>query len=132
MRLGVYLHQHHVPIPKRVVCSPSVRTKETLDTVSMSWGAATSAKVVFDQAMYYLADPGYIDYVLHLDNSYDSILLIGHNPAMEGLVQRLADVDKFPPASFLQFEWSDLTTWSNALKQKGRLKLFVTPDMMEE
>lgn len=77
-------------VAERVLCSTAVRARETWDLVrgvSTLFGAAVSA---FDPALY-LAPPALLlQAIAGLDDAVRCAYVIGHNPGLEQLAQRLA------------------------------------------
>jgi phosphohistidine phosphatase len=128
-RLGLFLKETKVPPPQIIIASPSVRTRSTLDLVQMHW--AVDIPIQLDAQLYSLAMSTYLGIVRHLDSRYNRIMLVGHNPAMNSLVQQLvADqhlVKKFPPCAFLEIHWTAAGNWSTLEEGNGTGVLFVPP-----
>lgn len=128
-RLGLFLNETNVPPPQVIIASPSVRTRSTLDLVQKHWGA--DVPVQFDTQLYSLAMSTYLGIVRHLDSRYNRIMLVGHNPAMNSLVQQLASdqhlVKKFPPCAFLEIRWTIAENWNALEEGSGMGVLFVPP-----
>lgn len=135
-RAGVALARYfreHAVFADLVLCSPSVRTRQTWARVSD--GLPDDPTVVFDAAIYE-ASAGDLLTMLHgVDKTVDSVLLIGHNPGIGALADGLADDgdqhalrrlrEGFPTGGFatlsLGMPWTELT-WDGA-----RLDRFVRP-----
>jgi phosphohistidine phosphatase len=74
--------------PDLVLCSPSLRTRETLGCLPGE--LVESARERFDEFLY-LADAGEIrQSVSEIDDAVSTALLIGHNPALQELACALA------------------------------------------
>ena len=74
--------------PDLVLCSSAKRTRSTLKKVRSEWGKDVAA--VIDEVFYH-ADAGeWLRHLRGLDREVKSVLLIGHNPALENLAHRLA------------------------------------------
>jgi phosphohistidine phosphatase len=113
---GTWLAQH-VPLVDLVVCSPSVRTRQTWEGVR---GGGVSARLVDERAEVYDADPGtLLDLVRGAADEVRCLLLIGHAPGVPLLVEELAVAgageplpDGFPTSALalLRFtgDWSAL------------------------
>lgn len=73
--------------PGFVLCSPAKRTRETFEILRETMPDLTAH---FDDRLY-LANTGplYED-LKAVDDGYESVLLIGHNPGLHGLVRFLA------------------------------------------
>ncbi|MCO6007115.1 histidine phosphatase family protein [Actinoallomurus purpureus] len=108
-------------VPDRVICSPALRTRQTLD------GLRIDAPVDFEDRVYD-NDPGAIlDLLRGQADDVKTLLLVGHNPSMQRLVFDLTGGpgEGFPTSAtaVIEFDgdWSDL--WPGA----GRLAAYWTP-----
>jgi len=105
--------------PDVVLCSTALRTRQTLELIS---AALKPSKVVFEPAIYGGGIRKLMKLLWHLPDSAQTVLLIGHNPALHELAVSLADdtttgrlpslADKFPTGALATFQftgkWSDL------------------------
>lgn len=86
-RMALHL-AHAAPPPARVLCSTAVRARQTLDAVL---GALSAPPPVSLEPELYLAPAGALLTRLQaLPEEADPVLLVGHNPGLEDLVQGLA------------------------------------------
>jgi len=119
---GVWLKSHRSK-PTRVLCSPSQRTRETLERVLAQIGYSDAR---FEPRIYD-ATPGTLFDLLDEHRDTDQLLLVGHNPGIETLVALLAtgqsgDFRGVPPAGLAWFELN------GALEPgSGTLKAFWSP-----
>ncbi len=77
---GRWLHEQKL-VPDLVLCSPSRRTRETLEAVLAQVGYV-------DQRLedeVYEASPGTLATLVDRHNQVDRLLLVGHNPGLERL-----------------------------------------------
>ncbi len=114
--VGEWLVQH-VPVVDQVVCSPSMRTRQTWEGVRRG---GVSAGSVDERAEVYDADPGtLLDVVRGARDDVRCLLLVGHAPGVPLLVEELAQAgageplpDGFPTSALavLRFagHWGDL------------------------
>jgi phosphohistidine phosphatase len=103
--------------PSLVLCSSAVRTRETLDRVLPALG---SPEVLVEPRLYGASAQELLARLHEIGEAADSVLLIGHQPAIQALAlelagdgERLARLRaKFPTAAMatLMFvgEWADL------------------------
>jgi len=84
---GVWLKRHGAT-PARVLCSPAARTKETCERVLAAIGYAD----VRSDPRIYEATPGTLIRVLDEHADANPLLLVGHNPGLENLVEQSVDV----------------------------------------
>jgi phosphohistidine phosphatase len=120
-----------------VLCSPSVRTRETLELVSAALDHALATE--FERALYLASEEELLDCLAEVDDDIASVMLVGHNPGIAELAMQLArrgDRDalealhrKFPTGALAELRparshWSDLHRGCELLR-------FVTPKSLE-
>ncbi len=120
-------------VPDLVLCSPSARTRETLDGVKPFLPERVAVDLVRD---LYEASVGAMLKVIatHADRS-ENLLVVGHNPSIHRLASTLPGEGdrallarlsaKFPTASLAVIEFSG--AWRDLGPGDGRLISFVTP-----
>lgn len=84
---GRWLAQHGLR-PDLAVVSTSTRTRETLERLIA--GGARFDRVTFADEVYDADEHGLIDLVTHADPEVRTLVLIGHNSAIEDAVRLLA------------------------------------------
>ncbi len=116
------------PPPALVLCSPSVRTRETLDWILS--GIKPTPRIVFDDRLY-LADARLLrDVLRELPESVGAVLVVGHNPGMHELAARLVKdsselTDGFQTAALAVIEIPD--PWQRLPWRESKLALYRTP-----
>jgi phosphohistidine phosphatase len=124
-KLARHLRKAHVA-PELVLCSPSVRTRETLEAIRPALG---KPDVRFPSELYAASDETLLRAVRSVEWKRSSVLVIAHNPGLgelalalagsgdERLRERLAE--KFPTGAFATLEfggvWSELEPAACAL-----------------
>jgi phosphohistidine phosphatase len=115
--------------PELVLCSPSVRTRETLRRL----GLGDEVEVRIDDDLY-AASAGELLSVLNgLSDGIDSVMLIAHNPGIEDLTLQLAGGgeelgrvrEKFPTAALATLELGG--SWHELAPGTAKLVAFVRP-----
>jgi len=127
--LGHFMKDQRL-FPDGVFCSTSVRTKDTLRLACRTLGIE---KIVtrFDRALY-LAEPDIIrDEIEAADDRFQSLMIVGHNPGLEDLAEKLArhggqEIGKFPPCTLAVFDL-DIEDWHDFMPRKARLKTLFMP-----
>ena len=76
--------------PAMALCSSAKRTRQTLDAVMES---LKISKVEHSKDVYHADVQDLIDLIHRLDDKYESVILIGHNPTVHQLVATLAADD---------------------------------------
>jgi len=100
-----------LPTPDRVLCSSALRTRQTLAALQAA-GALQGVTVEVDDALY-LASATAIERRIGAAGSGPHLLLIGHNPGIEELAQRLAGQPiTMKTSSFCHFERAAADGWT--------------------
>lgn len=72
-------------LPDLIICSPAVRTRQTLEWVQEALG--TDAEVVFDEEIYGIKAEVLLQKLYALPNQKSTVLIVGHNPAISDAMQ---------------------------------------------
>ncbi|MFA6020216.1 MAG: histidine phosphatase family protein [Rhodospirillales bacterium] len=120
--------------PDRVLCSPSVRTRQTLEQIAL---AIPGLKASYPAEMYLIGWEALLSQLRKQKDEVRSVLVVGHNPGIEELAMSLADPNqdggedlrrlqtKFPTAALavlkLKGDWKELEI------STCRLEAFVRP-----
>lgn len=133
-------------IPDRVLCSPARRAQETWELAQSELGA--SPPVTIEGRVYNASVPELLDVIRAVPAAVTTLLVVGHDPAMQGLALTLAGgadgaggppggtapdpadaIDrmraKFPTAAIAVLELAG--TWRQLGPRHARLDRFVTP-----
>ena len=132
-RMGAYMAAQGLA-PELVLCSPAVRARQTLDLVLPHLAAGPT--VVYEDRFYLAAPSVMLARVRKIEAKVRHVLIVGHDPGMQGLALELAGTGdaetlrslgrKFPTGALavIRFNARD---WSRIGPSKGRLELFATP-----
>jgi len=77
----------HVPELGLVITSPAERSRATWRAAGAAY--STGPRVQVDERAYTIDDPGLVPVLRDIDDAVTAALLVGHNPAIEELVDRL-------------------------------------------
>jgi phosphohistidine phosphatase len=114
-RIGEYLKDKQFPIDI-VVSSPATRARETAGLVV--WAAGLTVDIQYDRRVYE-ADPQLLlDVVSELDWRNESVLLVGHNPAMEDFMRGLTGRSEPMATAALARVKCDVDKWSDVVPGK--------------
>ena len=140
-RMGRFLREDAY-IPDLVLCSDSVRTRQTLDAVSPELQAKPDVKYL---AELYLAEPELIlSLIRKANDKYPSLMIVGHNPGLEQCALALASVplekklrkrydvmdEKFPTCALAVIDF-EVEHWRDVTPGRGDLDAFVRPKDLE-
>jgi phosphohistidine phosphatase len=86
-RIGRYLAARGVR-PDLVLCSPSLRTRETIELVAGQLGSVPA--IEFEEQLYLASERTLLEQIGRASDDLASLLLVGHNPGLEQLALELA------------------------------------------
>lgn len=111
-------------IPQLLVSSPALRTISTANVLSQHLSIAAAEEI---KSIYDASEDTLVDVVNQLDDNYDFIGLVGHNPGIAQLLYYFSTEihDVYPGAvALLEF---DVNAWAEASKGKGKLVYYSSP-----
>lgn len=123
------------PPPGLILCSPAVRTRQTLELIRDD--ARLSAPVLVEEMLYLAPAAVLLRRLRRLGPDVDAVLVIGHNPGLQELACLLAGNDdsspalntlseKFPTAALAELALPD-DNWRALAAGSSRLRAFTTP-----
>lgn len=112
-------------LPDLILCSPSVRTRQTLEWIQEVLGA--DVEVDFDDTLYGIDVAGLIAKIQQTSETKSSVLVIGHNSSISDAIQQflnkttdnnIAQKINLPvkPAQFVMFNMA-ATSWATILDE---------------
>jgi phosphohistidine phosphatase len=116
--LGQYIKKENVRFDL-VLCSTAVRARETTELVLAS--AELTSNVRYEQQIYEAGPLRLLEVVAEIEQSAKAVLVVGHNPALEELIQLLTG--RAEPMSTCTLAKIDLDVdeWSTTPVEKGNL-----------
>lgn len=75
--------------PQMILASPALRARQTAELVLPELGASVE-KILFESALYQNDAAILLERVKKIEDGYEQVLLIGHNPELTALAQELA------------------------------------------
>jgi phosphohistidine phosphatase len=117
--------------PAVVLCSSARRARETLEGIAPA--LAKDVPVRIERELYTASAQRLLERLRALDDELDSVLVIGHNPALEQLALTLSGggepLDalrrKYPTGALATLEFAG--SWSELASGSAELTDFVTP-----
>jgi phosphohistidine phosphatase len=110
-RMGKFIREKEL-IPQLILASPAKRVSQTVDAIVGKMDF--KGKVNYSDSLY-LAEPStYLSTLREISDEYERVMIVGHNPGLEGLLQILSgQVESLPTASVAHLvlpieHWADL------------------------
>ena len=120
--------------PQLILCSPALRTRQTLDLVAPGLGLQARAQV--DDQVYAASVSELWRLTRELNDEVSEAMIVGHNPGLHELALRLSDHgddklrarvrEKFPTCAFVTIAWPQ-DSWADLRRGAAVLHDFVTP-----
>jgi phosphohistidine phosphatase len=132
-RMGAFMATRGLA-PELILCSPAVRTRQTLDLALPS--LPDGPTVVYEEGLYLAAATLLLARLRRIDAKVRHAMIVGHDPGLHGLALELAgsgDAEemqalaaKFPTAGLAVISFS-VDEWASVGPGTGRLEVFMTP-----
>ena len=118
--------------PDSIICSPARRTKTTAMTL-IELLKMPQEKVKFDKSIYTEEANGLLDLIHQTDSSSQSLLMIGHNPALSDLATHLVKgfADGLRTCDFVWIEFNT-AQWLDISRNTGQLKKLIHATPLKE
>lgn len=116
-------------VPDAVVCSPAVRTRTTLELAMEAGGWTCPTRIA--EALYGEGVAATVDEVRKEDDQHRSLLVVGHQPTWQELVQRSMGGGRvaFPTAALARLDF-DVDAWRSVQPGEGVLRFLVPPKLL--
>lgn len=116
--------------PDTVVSSPAERARQTATLVRAA--AQLDCDLRFDARIYEASAAELQAVVKELAEPARTVLLVGHNPGLEGLIHLLTGATERMPTAAVACLVFDLAAWAIVKPQTGRLAWLVKPKELAE
>ena len=127
--MATYLKQSKIT-PDLVICSTATRAKQTLDPIIK---AVNPPEIILERKIFVGAQQELWEQLRNIPKRAKSVLLIGHNPALQNLALELAQTDQLVPFAGNNFPTGAMASFRfrgawKALEPHGaELFSFITP-----
>lgn len=128
--IGDTLRKHDW-IAQTILCSPSRRTRETLElALGRMPAAARGAEIVWSEEVYAQRDRDYLGLIAERGGDAAVVMVVGHNPATGETAASLcgdeAGIGQFPTGGIAVID-VEVSGWSGIVPGSGRLVRFLRP-----
>ena len=111
--------------PKLVLSSPAERARQTTQLVIDAAGMKTELR--YDERIYEATGARLFEIVAQIEDDADLALLVGHNPGLEELLEKLTGEARSLPTAALVCIGLEIEKWSKLRAGAGRLEWLVKP-----
>ncbi len=121
--IGKFMREQKIR-PDLVICSPAKRTRETIALVLEAAGIEPDVR--YDERIYEASVASLLEIISQIEDDPQEVLLVGHNPGFENLLERLTGESIRMPTAALARIALNAEKWSEAALSGGQLESFVT------
>ncbi len=123
-RMGRWLLEHDL-VPEQILCSAACRAYQTAQLLVLSLGA--DIPMIAQDDLYHASPATWCETLRQLPEHLGTILIVGHNPELEALVEQLSgDWRRMPTAAIAHLVARDVS-WQDLPKQGAQLVSVATP-----
>ena len=90
MRIGQWMNENN-HIPQKIISSPALRAKETIELVTEQISKFNLEDLTYEDELYLAGFTQLIEFINTYKDKVQSLMLVGHNPGIENLVNYLCD-----------------------------------------
>ena len=112
-------------LPDVIISSPAKRAMQT--AILATEASGSHAAIQYDERIYEATVQTLVSVVSQIDDKFESALIVGHNPTMEGLINYLTGILEPMPTAALASIALDIDSWSNLAPKCGSLKFLIRP-----
>lgn len=112
-------------LPDLVISSPAERARQTIALVLEA--AAIKPEMRYDERIYEASVARLLEVISEIDDDKREVMLVGHNPGFEDLLERLTGENERMPTAALARITLNSEKWNEAGAQGGRLEWLVKP-----
>ena len=90
IRIGGWMNENN-HIPQKIISSPALRAKETIELVTEQISKFNHEDLTYEDELYLAGFTQLIEFINTYKDKVQSLMLVGHNPGIENLVNYLCD-----------------------------------------
>jgi phosphohistidine phosphatase len=126
-----YFHENEFSF-EVIFCSTAVRARQTTSLATQKL-KIDREKIFYDDDLYDASVRTFFDYIRRLDNDYNKVLFVGHNPTLAHLTEYLTrgKVGGMPTAGFAGIQFN-IASWTEVEQQNGELLYYIHPEIINE
>lgn len=130
-RMGAFLAEAGI-VPDIILASPARRARKTAKLLAVAISNA-NGQILFDPALYEASAAALMERVRSFDDSWQHVMLVGHNPGLTDFANLLATagVDNLPTCGTLVADL-DIGSWDTAGPACGSRVFYITPQELPD
>lgn len=122
--MGELLYKKNI-FPDVIISSPAYRARETSKKIAKKIGY--TEEIMYNEYLYDASLKTILDVITFIEDEYDDVFLIGHNPSLSLLAFYLVDFNEnLPTCGILEIRF-DCDSWREINKKNAQLVSFEYP-----
>ncbi len=122
--VGETIHKNKFQIDS-IISSPAKRAEQT--AVLVKEAAQIAAEIQFDDRIYEASPQRLLQIASELDDKIKSVMLVGHNPGLEGLLKMLTEEGESMPTAALAVVDLKIDNWKQIHPDCCNLRTLIRP-----
>ncbi len=116
--------------PDIIISSPAKRTKSTIERLLKK--LEFKEKITYLNKLYLADSEAILSIIKNIDNKYDSVFIIGHNPGLTDFVNLMTNVNinNIPTLGIIEMK-CESEEWRDCKYHKAKVEFFIYPKMFE-
>ena len=129
--IGSYLYKENASFDT-VLCSTATRARTTAGLMADAMKFQTE-KIVEEEALYDASTRTFFQFISQLNDQYQTILCVAHNPSISYLAESLtkAEIGDMPPSGLVIIKFN-IQSWKEVSQGNGELQNYIYPGMLGE
>lgn len=123
--MGEIIQKHNF-YPVYMLSSPAKRAEQT--AVLIKNKAGIKPQIQYDERIYEASPQMLLQVLAEVDTGNESVMLVGHNPGLEGLIRFLTGENQAMPTAALAVIDLNIENWADAVADCGSLRAFIRPN----
>ena len=125
--MGAFLKREKILVDL-VLSSSAVRARQTIDRVLVAANIVTDVR--FDERIYEAGVQRLVEIVRQIENGKKNVVLVGHNPGFEELLEWLTGTIERMQSGALAKIGLKTTSWNSVSEKSGTLEWIVRPKQL--
>ena len=120
-------------VPDLIISSSALRARTTAEIVAEECEYRGETKIALEHSLYEAKPKDFMNIVKRLSDKYNRVLIVGHNPTIEEIIQTLTDSldDVLMPSSALAHLSIPIEKWSDLLKMNRKKHQIVLKEILQ-
>lgn len=112
-------------LPDLILSSPATRARETANIIKKT--ADLQADIKFEENIYEASPQMLLKIISEIQENFQTVMLVGHNPGLEGLIKILTSETQSMPTAGLAIVEVNAEKWKEIKPESGILQNLVRP-----